>query len=424
MDTNKQYDEFSKVISEFIPDLLTTFPEFKDNLHTGIIYCFERSKYLKYMKDLGSSPDSDEDDGDDDFDAKIDAQIEKDEKSKDNSYLYDTDEFKQLLDHCKEVYPPRFFDIIYQNNDIFADKDVNTQFLPNIDFSLIWSNDISEKTKEVIWKYLQMILLTCVPDVSDGKSFGDTAKLFEAIDEDEFKGKLEETLKSMQSMFSEGECERDTTKTSDVSGSNINFDNMPNPDDIHKHINSMLGGKLGKLAEEIAEETADELGIDLTKESDLPSVFKKLFKNPGKLMSMVKGIGNKLESKMSSGELSQSELMKEASEMMKKMQDVPGMEGMDKILKQFGVPMGKDSNISSNAFQAHMNENIKTSQTRERMLKKMEQNKKMRNEQQNEVMETHVFSKGEEPLKSSKSDKPSVKQSNKKHKKKKKNNQK
>ena len=41
--------------------------------------------------------------------------------------------------------------------------------------------------------------------------------------------------------------------------SNINFgdasNGMPNPEELHEHINSLLGGKLGRLANEITEET-------------------------------------------------------------------------------------------------------------------------------------------------------------------------
>jgi len=419
MDTQNQYDEFSKVIGEFIVDLLATFPEYRHTLHPGIISCLERTQYLKFMKSLASkNEEEDQEEGEDigdDYDAKLDAEIELEEKKKDNAYVFETDGFKELLDHCKCVYPPRFFDIIYQNNDIFADKEIDTTFLPNINFSQIWDSDITDKTRDIIWKYLQMVLLTCVPDVSDGKSFGDTAKLFEAIDEVEFKGKLEETLKSMQSMF--GNDDDEDTGENDNDDPSGNKFNIPNADDIHSHINEMLGGKLGKLAGEIAEETAQDLGIDFSKETDLPGVFKKLFKNPGKLMSMVKGIGSKLEGKMNSGELSQAELMKEASEMMKKMKDVPGMENMDKILKQFGIPTGK-----ANAFQAHMNQNVKSSQTRERMLKKLEKNKERKmNSSTNEIISdkpTNVFSKDEKQIKSSINDKPNGKKKKKNKKKK------
>ena len=46
--------------------------------------------------------------------------------------------------------------------------------------------------------------------------------------------------------------------------------------------------------------------------SNLGDVFQKLFKNPGRLIGMVKKVGNKIEEKIKSGEIKESELMKES----------------------------------------------------------------------------------------------------------------
>ena len=52
-------------------------------------------------------------------------------------------------------------------------------------------------------------------------------------------------------------------------------------------------------------------------------LFKELFKNPGKLMKIVKKVGSKLDEKLKSGEIKESELLKEASDLMKKMGNTP-----------------------------------------------------------------------------------------------------
>ena len=59
--------------------------------------------------------------------------------------------------------------------------------------------EISDNTRKTIWKYLQLILFS-VSSLKNRSDFGDTEKLFEAIDEDEMK-KLEETMKEMSDMF-------------------------------------------------------------------------------------------------------------------------------------------------------------------------------------------------------------------------------
>ena len=84
---------------------------------------------------------------------------------------------------------------------MFTSDDYNTKFLPNIEFKNLWKEDISDKTRDVIWKYLQLILFSVSKGLEDGESFGDTAKLFEAIDEGDLKNKLEETMNEMNSSF-------------------------------------------------------------------------------------------------------------------------------------------------------------------------------------------------------------------------------
>lgn len=380
-ETKDVVNEYCKIIGEFIPDLFNTFPECKENVHPGIIVALEHSQKLKQHKSTG----------------------DKEELSSEE--IQNNEDLIDLLDFCKQIYPGRFFDILYQNDEIFSNNDINTEFLPNIEFSKLWCQNISDKTREIIWKYLQLILLALLPSINDGNSFGDTAKLFEAIDEDEFKKKLEETVGSMNEMFNfDSNAEGNETF---VDGSNnINLDNLPNPDELHSHINGMLGGKLGKLAQEIAEETADELDIDLEKETNVNDIFKKLFKNPGKLMSMVKNIGGKLENKIKSGEISEAELMKEASSMMGEMHKMPGMNNIKSMMQQFGIPSGKGK-FNMSAFQSHMNQNMKTSQQRERMLKKLEERKKENTTNTDTTnTDTNVFSKGEAPQKSTKADKP------------------
>jgi hypothetical protein len=125
----------------------------------------------------------------------------------------------------------------------------------------IFINHCVISTRETIWKYLQLILFSIVGTLDSKEAFGDTAKLFEAINADDFKDKLQETLSQMQDLFNmagssgDEECPELTP--------NINMDNLPKAEDIHEHINGMLDGQLGKLAKEIAEETAANLNIDM-----------------------------------------------------------------------------------------------------------------------------------------------------------------
>ena len=314
---------FVKIFKDFLKDILLTFPEFEENL----------DQLLQNVK------------------------------------LNEPDEemIQKLYDFCNKRYPERFFDILYQNNKIFEDDEIDTTFLPGIDFKNIWKEDITEKTRNIIWKYLQLILFSIVGSQTGGESFGDTAKFFEAIDENEFKSKLEETINQMTELF-------ENNDNKDVS--NINVGDLPDPEELHNHISGLLEGHLGCLAKEIAEETANEMDIDLNDVSSVGDVFQKLFKNPGKLMKIVKKVGTKLDEKLKSGELKESELLKEAQELMKKMGKTPGMKNMNNLFGQMGMPIGRKTKINQNAFQAHMQRNIRQATMRERMKQKLEAKKK------------------------------------------------
>tara|TARA_Y100000389_G_C17303128_1_gene433997 strand:- start:383 stop:907 length:525 start_codon:yes stop_codon:yes gene_type:complete len=99
-------------------------------------------------------------------------------------------------------------------------------------------------------------------------------------------------------------------------------------------------------------------------------VFKTLFKQPTKLMSLVKNVGGKLDAKMKSGDLKESELLEEASEIMKKMKNIPGMGNMKDIFSKMGmnIPKGK---MDLNAMRNNIDRNMKNAKQRERMQEKL-----------------------------------------------------
>lgn len=355
--------DFVKLVRDFTKDILTTFPEQADTLN-------ENLRQIVIVEDGG---------------------------------VVDEEYTDAVWRKCAKVYPPRFFDILYQNTEIFDENEtgsahsrddeklVDVHFLPGIDFRKLWKQDISDKTRETIWKYLQLILLRVVSETSEERSFGDTAKLFEAIDENALKEKLEQTIKDMEGLFNtsgtsdndgeqetgEGECDADGDCNGDADGTKKtkNMGDLPNPEDLHNHISGLMKGKLGRLAQEIAEETASDLSDELGDIKSADQVFHKLFKNPGKLMSLVKKVGSKLEEKIKSGEIKESDLLKEAGEFVTKMKDMPGLGNLKNMFGQMGMPgLGKDAKINMGA----LNNMMRGAQTRDRLraklAKKNEQN--------------------------------------------------
>lgn len=338
--TNVQVDltEFSKIIIDFLNDLTNTFPEIIHKLDNNLTIVLDNKNTSK-----------------DDLDQAL----------------------KEIYLYCQNFYPERFFDILYQNDSVFENQDKKNEFLPGLEFSDLYKLDISDQTKKTIWKYIQLILFTVVTNVKNDNCFGETAKLFEAIGQDEFKNKITQTMQEMQKVFENNKNNKDNND-------GVNFDNLPDPNQIHEHINGLMDGKLGKLAKEIADDTAAELDIDPDNVKDVGDVFQKLFKDPSKLMGIVKNVGSKLDQKMKSGELKESELIQEATDMMGKMQNLPGMDKMGDIFNKLNIPnMGGNTKFNKGAFDSMMQNNLKRAKTKERMKAKLDANKESENQTKN-----------------------------------------
>ena len=359
--------EYVKIMIDFCKDISTTFPEYESTTEL-LIYKLVHSDYSNI--DVNSEENFNED-------------------------------IESVYNYCCDIYPERFFDILYKNDEMFSDPKVNTNFLPGVDFNYIWKQDISESTREVIWKYLQLILFTLVENIDGIENFKSTAKIFEAMDEESLKGKLSETIKQMEDFFTTTEDEKKSDKSKkggsgkdvdmdmfdeiskmmkdDLSGidlSGIEQSDLPNIQNIQDNLTSLLDGKLGRLAQEIAEETASEIELDFENVENPKEVFEKMLKNPNKLIDIIKNVGSKIEEKVKSGEVKESELMKEATEMMGKMKDMPGMKNMESMLGNMGLPFGKGAKVNMGAFQNMMKTNIKKSKQKERMMKKLNENRK------------------------------------------------
>ena len=130
-------EEFYKIVNDFTSDILITFPEYQ-----GII-----SKWWnRPSQDIEES------------------------KKKETVFVFR---------HCVKIFPERFFDILYKNSEMFLEgSEISTEFLPGIVFRQLWNCDISDTTRETIWKYLQLILFSVIGSVHNTSQLGDTAKLF------------------------------------------------------------------------------------------------------------------------------------------------------------------------------------------------------------------------------------------------------
>lgn len=284
-----------------------------------------------------------------------------------------------LYEYISKVYPERFFDILYQNTEIFQNDEINTKFLPELDFKVLYNDEtVSDNTRQVLWKYLQLILFLVVGNIKDKSMFGESANIFDGIEEDELGNKLKETMDDLGGFFKNMGLNMDQTQeeekqsTPDCDASS----GLPNIENLQDHLKSLFDGKIGKLAKDLAEEISTDFSsvlgdfgeIDENNPPSTNDILKKLMKNPKKIMDLVKTVGSKIKSKMDDGEINKEDLMGEASEILSKMKEMGGTDEMNEILKKFAGTMGKNMKIDKNA----LNRMSKTEAMKERMRQKLE----------------------------------------------------
>jgi len=299
------------------------------------------------------------------------------------------DQLMYLFEYCLKTYPERFFDILYQNNDIFnADSEINTYFLPNVSFRLLFNcEDVTETTKKTMWKYLQLVLFSITGGIKDKSTFGDTMNMFEGIDEDMLQEKLKETMGGITDFFSKMENMESKGTEAETKEPFENTDNptegMPKMENIHEHLKTLFEGKIGSLAKEMAEEISgdfsDLIGEDMQDARSTQDIIQKLMKNPKKIMDLMKKVSGKLDSKMKSGEISRDELMKEAGDLLGKMKGMGGQDEFSEMFKKMASSMGglgKNMKLDTNA----MERMTKQASMRDKMKAKMEQKKQMQSD--------------------------------------------
>jgi hypothetical protein len=359
-------EEFVKVMRNFVSDMKTTFPEFVPLIN-------------KWWS------------------------VNKEEEGLEGT----EEEIKRLFNFCVKKYPISFFHILYQKNEIFdEDSNVDTEFLPNIHFKNLWHFDISDNTRSVLWKYLQLILFSVTGALKNGPDFGDTEKMFEAVNNSEFNSTLQESIQKIQEMFSNIDAtnssskEDETEKSKEPTNTNTQTP-FANESDIHGHIHSLLDGKLGRLAREIAEETAGELNSDMQNMTDMKDVFSNLIGNPTKLMGLVKNVGEKLDNKMKSGEMKQSEMFEEATNILNSMKSMPGMDNIHKMMSEIGMNIpGLDgkTKLNVNAMESTLKRNTHMAKMKERMKSNIEKKNMEKIQQLQQLQQLQAQQQQQQPL--------------------------
>ena len=201
-------------------------------------------------------------------------------------------------------------DISSKNEIIFSKGQV---ILHNIDFHSIWNDEkLTDIQKENIWKYLHTLYIFAYEHIKN-VDFKTVVKELKQMGSSENIDEHTRTFMNIiDSLTTKYKADKDSpTEESDGDATSGNF-NIPTPD--------LFGGVIGNLAKEIAEEIdPDKINLDDPSELLKSLLSGNLDENndDSGVMNLIKDITNKIQNKISSGNLSETDLFAEAQNVMK-----------------------------------------------------------------------------------------------------------
>ena len=288
-----QVQNFYKILREFLLNLRETFPEKSSEINDYWKYV-RKTKKPKYVK----------------------------------QFMNKIEPYSKAISHCDET--------------IF-DSEEPVYLLKNIDFVKLFKSDISENSKNSIWQYLQGLYIlgnfitnTNILDNLKNISSNDDNKETEVIKDMLTNIKnLSEKSQSQSQEKSESELEQPQDKSESESEQSQD-----------KSETSATPGTFG-LIESLAKEISDEIDIpkDINVNNPADLFHSMFFSKEGGFAKLLTSVGEKIKTKVDSGELNEDILMKETQNMMSTMQGLMGGENtgdnkMGDIGKMFQGMMG------------------------------------------------------------------------------------
>ena len=224
---------------------------------------------------------------------------------------------KELVNETKKLNDSpkikEFLKIIQENETFIEKKDISfmkkdIQLLEEICFKNLWEKNISDKTRETIWKYLQTFSIINI-NLNSGEQLKEALETIgtsEELKKEDIKDK--QTAKDLKKLkkLTEG-------VTQNVSNEEKELDNI---------LGGMMDSDIGKIAKEVASEINIEEMFGGMDGSD-PSKIMQQMMNPEKIGSIFQNINKIIETKVDQGDLKKENLQSEAKGMYEKMSDNP-----------------------------------------------------------------------------------------------------
>ena len=200
----------------------------------------------------------------------------------------------------------KFLDLIQEHEKYITDKnseffDLEIDLLEEISFKNLWSKNISGKTRETIWKYLQTFQIININLTSN-------AQLQEALSQIGSDTVMEVDKKTAKDLKKLKKLSKDV-KAEIPSGEN----------ELEDMLGGLMDSGIGSIAKEVAEQMDVEKMFGSVNENSNPMELMAQMMNPEKMGSIFQNINSVMEKKVEAGELTQESLKAEAGGMMGKM---------------------------------------------------------------------------------------------------------
>ena len=252
-------EQVFSIFSSFIQDLSKTYPEIKNCLYRNYEDCLTNSE----KKSLQEFP-----------------------------------KLCQFLDLIQ-----KYEKYITEKNSEFFDLEID--LLEEISFKNLWAKNISGKTRETIWKYLQTFQIINI-------NLKSNEQLREALSQ----------IGSDTVMEVDKKTAKDLKKLKKLSG-DVKKDISKDESELDEMLGGLMDTGIGDIAKEVAKNMDVEKMFGSIDENSNPMEMMSQLMNPEKMGAIFQNINTVMENKMESGELTEESLKNEAQGMVGKMSENP-----------------------------------------------------------------------------------------------------
>ena len=209
----------------------------------------------------------------------------------------------------------KFLTLIGEHEKMITDKnleffDLEVEFLEEISFKILWEKNISNKTRESIWKYLQTFQIINI-NLRSSQQLKDALSQIGTDTEVEVNRKTAKDLKKLKKLSS--------SVKEEIKGEETDLDQMLGP---------LMDSGIGDIAKEVAKTMDIEKMFGSIDENSNPMELMAQMMNPEKMGSIFQNINSVMEQKVETGELTKEGLKGEAEGMMGSLGENPMFKNM------------------------------------------------------------------------------------------------